>query len=203
VLTGNPVVDALRWAVGHLGRHRGEILPGIERERRLILVTAHRRESFGEPFLDLCAALRDVAARNPDVELVYPVHLNPEVQGPVRAILADRPRVHLLPPVDYWQLVDLLERCTLVLTDSGGIQEEAPTLGKPVLVLRETTERPEGVRAGTARLVGTSRERIIEETERLLRDPGHYAAMATAHNPYGDGHAGEAIVAVLRAELTG
>jgi UDP-N-acetylglucosamine 2-epimerase len=200
-VTGNPVIDALRWTLAHLGPRRGALLPGIERERRLVLVTAHRRESFGAPLRELCAALRELAERNPDVALVYPVHLNPEVQEPVRAILDGCPGVYLLPPVDYWTMVDLLARSTFVLTDSGGIQEEAPALGKPVLVLRETTERPEGIEAGTARLVGTSRARIVAEAERLLQDPAHYAAMAKAHNPYGDGRAGERIAAVLAAAL--
>ncbi len=202
-VTGNPVIDALHWTLERLGSRRGAVLPGLERERRLVLVTAHRRESFGAPFRELCEALRELAERNPDVELVYPVHLNPEVQAPVRAVLAGSPRIHLLPPVDYWTLVDLLARSTLVLTDSGGIQEEAPSLGKPVLVLRETTERPEGIEAGTARLVGTSRARIVAEAERLLRDPALYAAMSTAHNPYGDGRAGERIAAVLAGALGG
>jgi UDP-N-acetylglucosamine 2-epimerase len=197
MVTGNPVVDALQWTVAHLGGRNKSVLPHLDSTRKLVLVTAHRRESFGAPFAELCRALHDLAERNPDIELVYPVHLNPQVQEPVRRILADCPRVHLLPPVDYWTLVDLLRRCYLVLTDSGGIQEEAPSLGKPVLVMRETTERPEGITAGTARLVGTSHERIVTETERLLRDPTSYTQMARAHNPYGDGHAGERIAAHL------
>jgi UDP-N-acetylglucosamine 2-epimerase (non-hydrolysing) len=199
-VTGNPVVDALRWIVSHAPAGGANGLPYIN-GHRVILVTAHRRESFGEPFAELCEALRELVARNPDVELVYPVHLNPNVQEPVRRILGDRERVHLLPPVDYLTLVGLLRRSYLVLTDSGGIQEEAPSLGKPVLVLRETTERPEGVDAGTARLVGTSRDRIIAEAERLLHDPTAYAAMARAHNPYGDGYASERIVGILRSAL--
>jgi len=202
VVTGNPGVDALLWAVERLGdRQIGPRLPADAR-RRLVLVTAHRRESFGAPFVELCRALRELAERNPDVELVYPVHLNPQVQAPVRRILRDHPRIHLLPPVGYVELVDLLRRCHLVLTDSGGIQEEAPSLGKPVLVLRETTERGEGIAAGTARLVGTSRRRIVAETERLLSDAAAYEAMARAHNPYGDGRASERIVGVLRHALT-
>ena len=203
-VTGNPVIDALRWAAEKLGTDSGPeaLLPGLN-GRKLILVTAHRRESFGEPFLELCRALRDLVDRNPDVELAYPVHLNPRVQEPVLRVLDGQARVHLLPPLDYWDLVDLLRRCYLVLTDSGGIQEEAPSLGKPVLVMRETTERPEGVEAGTARLVGTSRERIVVETERLLHDPGAYARMAQAHNPYGDGHSGERIAGVLAATFAG
>jgi UDP-N-acetylglucosamine 2-epimerase len=201
VVTGNPGVDALLLAVERLGdRQVGPRLPA-EATRRLVLVTAHRRESFGAPFVELCRALRELTERNPDVELVYPVHLNPQVQAPVRRILRDHPRIHLLPPVGYAELVDLLRRCHLVLTDSGGIQEEAPSLGKPVLVLRDTTERGEGIAAGTARLVGTSRRRIVAETERLLGDAAAYEAMARAHNPYGDGRASERIVRVLRRAL--
>jgi UDP-N-acetylglucosamine 2-epimerase len=200
VVTGNPVVDALLWAVERLGDRRIVRLPADE-ARRLILVTAHRRESFGAPFLELCRALRELADRNPDVELAYPVHLNPQVQAPVRRVLGGHPRIHLLPPVGYSELVDLLRRSHLVLTDSGGIQEEAPSLGKPVLVLRDTTERGEGIAAGTARLVGTARRRIVAETERLLRDPAAYEVMARAHNPYGDGDAGERIARVLRRTL--
>jgi UDP-N-acetylglucosamine 2-epimerase (hydrolysing) len=201
MVTGNPGVDALLSAVERLGDRRvGPRLP-VEATRRLVLVTAHRRESFGAPLVELCGALRELAERNPDVELVYPVHLNPQVQAPVRRILRDHPRIHLLPPVGYAELVDLLRRCHLVLTDSGGIQEEAPSLGKPVLVLRDTTERGEGIAAGTARLVGTSRRRIVAETERLLGDAAAYEAMARAHNPYGDGRASERIVLVLRRTL--
>lgn len=200
-VTGNPVVDALLWTADRLGPQRvGPELPADPR-RRLILVTAHRRESFGAPFQELCTALRAVADRNPDVEIAYPVHLNPHVQTPVRRILAGHPRIHLLPPVRYWELVDLLRHAWLVLTDSGGIQEEAPSLGKPVLVLRETTERGEGIAAGTARLVGTSKRRILEETERLLTDAAAYEAMARAHNPYGDGQASARIVRVLGRAL--
>jgi UDP-N-acetylglucosamine 2-epimerase len=201
VVTGNPVVDALQWATKRLGTRRvGPRLPA-DATRRLILVTAHRRESFGAPFVELCSALRELADRNPDVELAYPVHLNPQVQAPVQRLLDSHPRIHLLPPVTYWELVDLMRHSYLVLTDSGGIQEEAPALGKPVLVLRETTERSEGVAAGTALLVGTTRRRIVEEAERLLHDPGAYESMARAHNPYGDGHASERIVHVLREGL--
>lgn len=203
VVTGNPVVDALQWTVCNLERADRRAVAAFDASRRIVLVTAHRRESFGAPLMQLCHALRDLVQRNPDIELVYPVHLNPEVQAPVRSILGECARVHLLPPLDYWSLVDLLRRCYLVLTDSGGIQEEAPSLGKPVLVLRETTERPEGVEAGTARLVGTNREQIVAETERLLHDPASYARMAKAHNPYGDGHAGERIAAYLRQKLCG
>jgi UDP-N-acetylglucosamine 2-epimerase len=202
-VTGNPVIDALQWAARNLDRRNRNVLAELDGSRRIVLITAHRRESFGAPLVELCQALRDLVERNPDIELVYPVHLNPEVQVQVRSMLGECPRVHLLPPVDYCDLVDLLHRCHLVLTDSGGIQEEAPSLGKPVLVLRETTERPEGVEGGTARLVGTSREQIVAETERLLHDPASYARMARAHNPYGDGHAGERIAAYLWQRLCG
>jgi len=198
-VTGNTVIDALQWMVSHVVPGNGDPLRDLPQGHRLILVTAHRRENFGAPFAELCRALRTIVERNRDVELVYPVHLNPSVQEPVRRILGGLERVHLLPPVDYATLVGLLRRAYIVLTDSGGIQEEAPTFGKPVLVMRATTERPEGVEAGTARLVGTTETRIVSETERLLRDPAAYAAMATAHNPYGDGHAAERIAETLQA----
>ncbi len=201
VVTGNPVVDALLWAVERLAGRSGGLRLPVDAGRRLVLVTAHRRESFGTPLRELCRALRELADRNPDVELVYPVHLNPQVQSAVRHVLQGHPRIHLLPPLRYWELVGLLRRCHLVLTDSGGIQEEAPALGKPVLVLRDTTERGEGIAAGTARLVGTSRRRIVAETERLLHDRAAYDAMARAHNPYGDGRASERIVGVLRGAM--
>ncbi len=201
-LTGNPVVDALEWTVSER-RGRARSFPcKLDDNLRMILVTAHRRESFGEPFEDLCRALRSLADRNPDIELVYPVHLNPNVQAPVRDILGGHERVHLVEPVDYLALVDLMDRSTLVVTDSGGIQEEAPSLGKPVLVMRDTTERQEGVEAGTALLVGTSAQRIVEGAERLLRDKAAYARMAATSNPFGDGHAAERIVAVLQRDLS-
>jgi UDP-N-acetylglucosamine 2-epimerase len=199
-VTGNPVTDALRWIADKVG-DGSDVVPGLGKSARMILVTAHRRENFGAPFVEMCEGLRALVERNPDVELVYPVHLNPNVQEPVRRILSGLERVHLLAPVDYATLVALLKRAELVVTDSGGIQEEAPSLGKPVLVMRDTTERPEGVEAGTAKLVGTDRARIVAETERLLHDPAAYAAMAHAHNPYGDGHAGEHIADTLARAL--
>jgi UDP-N-acetylglucosamine 2-epimerase (non-hydrolysing) len=163
----------------------------------MVLVTAHRRESFGEAFEGMCLALRRIVRENPDVALVYPVHLNPNVNEPARRILGEEPRVHLLPPVSYLEFVSLLERAHVVLTDSGGVQEEAPTFGKPLLVMREVTERPEGVAAGVARLVGTSPTHIFEETTALLRDPARYRQMATGKNPYGDGTAAARIADVL------
>jgi UDP-N-acetylglucosamine 2-epimerase len=159
-------------------------------------VTAHRRESFGAPLQAICAALRQLSARS-DVQIVYPVHLNPSVSQPVHQALSDVPSVLLLPPVDYQHLVYLMKKSSLVLTDSGGIQEEAPSLGVPVLVLRDVTERPEGVEAGTARLVGTDPATIVSEAARLLDHELAYEAMARAVNPYGDGHAASRIVRTL------
>ncbi len=169
-----------------------------------MLVTAHRRESFGEPFRELCLALRELAEgfAPEGVRFVYPVHLNPNVRQPVMEILAGLDNVHLIEPLDYLSLVQLMKRSTLILTDSGGIQEEAPGLRVPVLVMRETTERPEGVDAGVVKLVGTSRARIVEEAARLLRDPAAHAAMATGENPYGDGRAAERIVNCLLGEVS-
>ncbi|MDI6770698.1 MAG: UDP-N-acetylglucosamine 2-epimerase (non-hydrolyzing) [Anaerolineales bacterium] len=182
--------------------HEGIASSGKERpprndtRKRLILVTAHRRENFGEPLENICAALKELAARG-DVEIVYPVHLNPNVQEPVYRLLGNVPHVTLLLPLDYLPLVHLLKRAAIVLTDSGGIQEEAPAFGVPVLVLREVTERPEGVEAGSLKLVGTDRGRIVAEASRLLDDPAEHARMARAVNPFGDGHAAERIVQAL------
>lgn len=192
--TGNTVVDALLWTLARPVAFDLDIpLDGP----RLLLVTAHRRESFGGPFEAICLALRDLAERNPDVRIVYPVHLNPRVREPVTRLLSAVPRISLLPPLAYEVFAHLLARAHLVLTDSGGIQEEAPSLGKPVLVMRETTERPEAVEAGAAMLVGTDRRRIVAETERLLGDAAAYRRMATVRNPYGDGRAAERIAAFL------
>jgi UDP-N-acetylglucosamine 2-epimerase (non-hydrolysing) len=197
-VTGNTVVDALLMTVQRpVDLELDLSLDG----RRLILVTAHRRESFGAPFESLCLALRDLAERNADVEVVYPVHLNPNVRGPVGRILAQQPRVHLLEPLRYEQFAHLMAQAYLILTDSGGIQEEAPVLGKPTLVMRETTERPEAIEAGTARLVGTDRHRIVAEAERLLHNEGAYRTMAQAGSPFGDGRAAERIVNILLSRL--
>lgn len=166
------------------------------RTRKLILVTAHRRENFGQPLENICLALKELA-QHEELEIVYPVHLNPNVQEPVNRILKNVEHITLLPPLDYLPMVHLMKHATLILTDSGGLQEEAPTLGVPVLVLRKTTERPEGVEAGTLKLVGTETSRIVQEATRLLNDPSAYAKMAKAANPYGDGEAAERIVAAL------
>ena len=199
-VTGNTVIDALLMAERNLPAEVEARFPFLDADKKLLLVTGHRRENFGSGFEQICQALRELAQRR-DVQIVYPVHLNPHVREPVGRILSGLPNVHLLEPQDYPPFVCLLRRACLVLTDSGGIQEEAPTLGKPVLVMRETTERPEGVDAGTARLVGTSQETIVRETCRLLDDPEVYQAMATAHNPYGDGTAARQIVTLLKKEM--
>ena len=190
-VTGNTVIDALL-------RVRDVPLPFLSPDRRLILVTGHRRENFGEGLESICGAIADLVGDFDDVEVVYPVHLNPNVRRPVHAILGQRERVHLLEPVDYATFVALMKRSTLILSDSGGVQEEAPSLGKAVLVMRDTTERPEAVRAGNVRLVGTSRERIAAEAAALLRDPAKLAAMAQVRHPFGDGHAAERIADALR-----
>jgi UDP-N-acetylglucosamine 2-epimerase (non-hydrolysing) len=197
-VTGNPVIDALLM-VAHMAYDPDSgPLAGLRWQGRLVLVTAHRRENFGRPLEEICSALAQLAERYAgDVHIVYPVHLNPHVQEPVYRWLGRQPHVSLLPPLDYLPLVYLMKRCYLVLTDSGGIQEEAPSLGKPVLVLRHTTERPEGVTAGTVRLVGPHADAILAEAGRLLDDPAAYQRMAQAVNPYGDGHAAEYIVQAL------
>lgn len=201
-VTGNTVIDALFWMRARLRQLGPEGAPAIARRlagRRLVLVTGHRRESFGADFEGLCLGLRDLAMRRPDVVIVYPVHLNPQVQEPVHRLLTDVENVLLIGPVAYDEFVWLLDASELVLTDSGGVQEEAPSLGKPVLVLRRTTERPEGVDAGNALLVGPSREAILRESLRLLDDPIAYASMARVANPYGDGRATERIMPLLLA----
>lgn len=207
-VTGNTVIDALHWVLGRIERDElrrngieellGASLPFDWRSEQYVLITGHRRENFGDGFLQICEALRELAQRYPAVHFVYPVHLNPNVQRPVNAILAGLPNVHLIAPLDYEPFVYLLKHCRLVLTDSGGIQEEAPSLGKPVLVMREVTERPEAVHAGTVRLVGAHRERIVANVCELLDSESSYRSMARAHNPYGDGRACERIINVLR-----
>jgi UDP-N-acetylglucosamine 2-epimerase (non-hydrolysing) len=196
-LTGNTIVDALYWM---RERVAGRDLPsGLDSTgKRLVLVTAHRRESFGPPFRELCHALREIAARHADVQLVYPVHLNPNVRKPVQEILGDCERVRLIEPLAYTDFIAVLARAYLVLTDSGGLQEEAPVLGKPTLVLRDKTERPEAIAAGVARLVGTDRARIVTEASRLLGDPRAYQAMARPVHVFGDGRAAGRISEVLR-----
>jgi UDP-N-acetylglucosamine 2-epimerase len=200
-LTGNTVVDAAQFIAGQPFDSTTGPLRDLPDDKRLVLVTAHRRESFGEPFRQLCYTLRDLAIRfQADTHFVYPVHLNPNVQAPVYEILSDLPNVSLLPPLDYSSLIHLMERSYLILTDSGGIQEEAPTFKVPLLVMRDTTERPEGVDLGVAKLVGTEYESIASEVIRLLTDSDAHEAMRKADNPYGDGRAADRIVSVLLAK---
>lgn len=208
-VTGNTVIDALFWVLQRIESdpvRRKAVsdvlnarLPFDWRTQQFVLITGHRRENFGDGFLQIGAALQALAARFPKVHFVYPVHLNPNVQKPVNDLLAGRANVHLVEPLDYEPFAWLLKHCHVVLTDSGGIQEEAPSLGKPVLVMRDVTERPEAVQAGTVRLVGANRERIVAELSDLLENPASHREMARAHNPYGDGKACERIIEVLRA----
>lgn len=202
LVTGNTVIDALLDVVARLEGDSTQMEEfaarfGLSPDKRMILVTGHRRESFGDGFLRICEALAELAARD-DVEIVYPVHLNPNVKGPVEERLNGFSNVHLIAPQDYLPFVYLMRRASIILTDSGGVQEEAPSLGKPVLVMRETTERPEAVEAGTVKLVGTDREAIVAEVNRLLDDKAAYDAMSFAHNPYGDGMAVDRILSRLR-----
>jgi len=200
VVTGNPVIDALQAIVAQPYDETKGPLAGVPADRRLILVTAHRRESFGRPLEDIFSALKRLAETYATrAEILYPVHRNPNVRQPAERILGGLPNVRLIDPLDYRDMAHCLQRAFLVLTDSGGLQEEAPALGTPVLVLRQVTERPEGLQAGTARLVGTDPDRIVAEASRLMDDPQAHAAMARAANPYGDGHAAERIVAALLA----
>jgi UDP-N-acetylglucosamine 2-epimerase (non-hydrolysing) len=205
IVTGNSVIDALKYVADQAQPEEiTELLAKLEvaspalrkARKKLILVTAHRRENFGQPMENICHALKELAQRT-DVEIMYPMHMNPNVQEPVNRILKDLPRLTLLPPLDYRPMVHLMKNATLILTDSGGLQEEAPSFGIPVLVMRETTERPEGVDAGTLKLVGTNTRRIVEEATRLLENETEYAKMAKASNPYGDGHTAERIVEAL------
>jgi UDP-N-acetylglucosamine 2-epimerase (non-hydrolysing) len=207
-VTGNTVIDALHWVLARIDSNAtrqvaltselNAVLPFDWQRQRFVLITGHRRENFGDGFVQICEALRELALRFADVHFVYPVHLNPNVQQPVRSLLAELPNVHLIAPLDYEPFVYLLKHAHVVLTDSGGIQEEAPSLGKPVLVMRDVTERPEAVQAGTVELVGADKARIIVGVARLLDDQAHYQAMSRAHNPYGDGNACQKIIDVLK-----
>jgi UDP-N-acetylglucosamine 2-epimerase (non-hydrolysing) len=204
VLTGNSGIDAVLYVRDALdaGRLTGLEWNQIDPKKRLIVVTAHRRESFGPGFERICRALARLAQRD-DVQLVYPVHRNPNVLDPVNRILQGQANVLLLEPLDYVPFVDLMRRADLLITDSGGIQEEGPSLGKPILVIREKTERPEAVEAGTVKLVGTDEDRIVDEATSLLDNRREYASMTRAHNPYGDGQASPRIAAGIRAFLSG
>jgi len=201
IVTGNTVIDALHLVIQRIGADPDlssqlEAEFDLFKDRRIILVTGHRRESFGDGFAQICEALWQLSKRE-DIQIVYPVHLNPNVKGPVEQRLSGLDNVHLIPPQDYLPFVYLMSRADLILTDSGGIQEEAPSLGKPVLVMRETTERPEAIDAGTVKLVGTNTVKIVTEVETLLDDQSAYQAMSFAHNPYGDGLATDRIVKAI------
>lgn len=197
VVTGNTVIDALHLGLEIISKQQPasiDLLKGIIPEGKdVILVTGHRRENHGQGFLDICCALKHIAEEE-NVEIVYPVHLNPNVQKPVFELLSNIPNVHLIPPQPYETFIWLMNRSKIIISDSGGIQEEAPSLGKPVIVMRDTTERPEAVEAGTVILVGTSKEKILKETKRLLHDKGFYDRMTSIHNPYGNGDASNKII---------
>lgn len=198
---GNTVIDALLSGLAIIKNNKMDFrneFYSVDFAKKVILVTGHRRESFGRPFENICRAICEIAQKYKDVEIVYPVHLNPNIQNPVRKILSGLKNIHLIGPIDYPRLIWLMEKAYMVLTDSGGIQEEAPSLGKPVLVMRDVTERTEGVDAGTAKLVGTSKKAIVDAGSLLLDNKNYYEKMAKAVNPYGDGKTSEKIVAILK-----
>lgn len=203
-VTGNTVIDALFWVRDRIANDQSlqqkfsTQYPFLDQNRRMVLVTGHRRESFGEGFENICSALSELAKSNPDIDIVYPVHLNPNVQEPVNRLLSGIDNIHLIEPQDYLPFVYLMINAYIILTDSGGIQEEAPSLGKPVLVMRDTTERPEAVDAGTVKLVGTDKNKIVEQVTLLLTDDKAYETMSRAHNPYGDGQACQRIINTLK-----
>lgn len=207
IITGNTVIDALLWALDKIENNstlKKKIIDNIniqyklDDSKKIILVTGHRRENFGQGFIHICEALKEIALDNPEVDIVYPVHLNPNVQEPVKALLSNISNVYLINPLEYESFIYMMNKSYFIITDSGGVQEEAPSLGKPVLVMRDTTERPEAVDAGTVKLVGTNKNKIIEEAQLLLDSNETYSKMSKAHNPYGDGHACEKIVEFLR-----
>jgi len=210
LVTGNTVIDALFLALEKIDNNqelKNEIIKNINTQyklndsKRLILVTGHRRENFGQGFINICEALKTIAVNNPEIDIVYPVHLNPNVQQPVKEILSDVDNVYLIEPLQYENFIYMMNKSYFIITDSGGVQEEAPSLGKPVLVMRDTTERPEALQAGTVKLVGTNKEVIIKEAQKLLDDKVEYERMSRAHNPYGDGKACERIVDFLKGTL--
>jgi len=205
-VTGNTVIDALLSMVekARAVNFSDSVLEGapfLKQAKidipRIVLVTGHRRENFGQGFEEICHALYDIASKNPDIKIVYPVHLNPNVRGPVNRILSNIDNVHLIEPMEYLTFIKLMDLSYLILTDSGGIQEEAPSLGKPVLVMRDTTERPEAVEAGTVKLVGTNKKEIVTMVNQLLENKELYTKMSRAHNPYGDGNASHTICDIL------
>ena len=204
-VTGNTVIDALLMTVEKINSKGDEafasMFDGIDFSKKIILVTGHRRENFGEGIRNICYALKEIASRNPDVQVVYPVHLNPNVQKPVYEIIGDTENISLLEPLNYEDFVYLMSKCYIILTDSGGIQEEAPSLNKPVLVMRDTTERPEAVEAGATRLVHVEKDKIVANTQLLLDDEKEYKKMANSVNPFGDGQASKKIVDIIFASI--
>ena len=209
-VTGNTVIDALHWVLNKIKENKSlesTLLDTIKsnfssfgNDERLVLITGHRRENFGQGFLDMCSAIKTLAEEHSDVNFVYPVHLNPNVQKPVLELLSGINNVYLIAPLDYEPFVYLMSKSYLILTDSGGIQEEAPSLGKPVLVMRDTTERPEALEAGTVKLVGTDTDTIVNEVNKLLKDHHLYESMSQAHNPYGDGKTCQKIINIIKDE---
>jgi len=208
LVTGNTVIDALFLALEKIKADKElekQILSqikalnySIENDKKIILVTGHRRENHGQGFINICEALKEIAEKNPEFDIVYPVHLNPNVQKPVKEILSNIKNIYLIKPLQYEQFIYLMDKSYFIITDSGGVQEEAPSLGKPVLVMRDTTERPEALEAGTVKLVGTNKEKIIKEAKKLINDKTAYKEMSLAHNPYGNGKACEKIVNFLK-----
>jgi UDP-N-acetylglucosamine 2-epimerase (non-hydrolysing) len=216
IVTGNSVIDALYWVVDKIKADKslsaelkgilataGYNIERLSEGKKLVLITGHRRENFGDGFMNMCTAIKDLSHKYPDVDFVYPMHLNPNVRKPIHEVfgedLSNLGNMFFIEPLEYLSFVYLMEKSTIVLTDSGGIQEEAPGLGKPVLVMRDTTERPEALEAGTVKLVGTNYDRIVNEVSQLLDDAAYYDAMSRAVNPYGDGKACERIVNFIKA----
>jgi len=207
MVTGNTVIDALFWALNKIENDealKNQVIASINREyqlqedKKIILVTGHRRENFGEGFINICQSLKQLALNNPEIDIVYPVHLNPNVQKPVKEILSEVRNVYLISPLQYESFIYIMKQSYFIITDSGGVQEEAPSLGKPVLVMRDTTERPEAVEAGTVKLVGTDSQKILSEAQKLLDDSTEYKKMSQSHNPYGDGEACEKIINFIK-----
>ena len=210
-VTGNTVIDSLHWVINRFqkdSKRKDSIVKFLSKyinfdldKNQYILITGHRRENFGKGFIDICEALSELALKFPDMQFVYPVHLNPNVQNPVNSILSKFENIHLIVPLDYEPFIYLLTKCFLVLTDSGGIQEEAPSIGKPVLVMRDVTERPEAVTAGTVKLVGANKINIIKEVSQIIENEASYLSMSQAHNPYGDGNASRRIINQIKRVL--
>ena len=210
-VTGNTVIDSLHWVVEKINKDskkKKSIIEFLSKhinfdldKNQFILITGHRRENFGKGFINICEALSELAIKFPDIHFIYPVHLNPNVQNPVNSILSEFNNIHLIKPLDYEPFIYLLTKCYLVLTDSGGIQEEAPSIGKPVLVMRDVTERPEAVKAGTVKLVGADKTNIVIEVSQMIENAERYISMSQSHNPYGDGKASKRIIAHIKREL--